>query len=130
MNDTFIADLQANPLATVSAYYASRLASNPKAIKYLQRNALLPTNDNSSPAEINQPGLPIGFADRTLGTNIPTTYIKLGKTIRKQLKALGILRPNGREHFRGMVTVPLYSAAGEITGMYGRRIDLTNGGAS
>ena len=136
MNETWIADLQATPLATVVAYYATRLAANPKAIEYLERNALLPASDKTpavgvSPPDVVAipPGPMIGFADRTLGRHIPLRVTKLGQTIRKQLEKLGVFRPNGREHFRGMVTMPLYSAAGDVTGIYGRRIDLTNGGA-
>ncbi len=34
MNSQFMEQLQANPLATVSDYYANRLAGNPKAIDY------------------------------------------------------------------------------------------------
>ncbi|MEO8271604.1 MAG: hypothetical protein ABI557_17915, partial [Aureliella sp.] len=92
MNSQFIEQLQANPLVTVCDYYASRLADNPKAIEFLNRNAL------------HCEAFPIGFSDRSLGKHIPKRLLKLGAAIRKQLEALGVYRDNGREHFRGMVT--------------------------
>lgn len=116
MNSQFIEQLQAGPLATVCDYYASCLPDSPKAITYLKRHALYCQ------------ALPVGFADRSLGNHIPKRAMKLGSTIRKQLESLGVYRDNGREHFRGMVTVPLHSTTGEVGGIYGRRIDLSNDG--
>ena len=40
----------------------------------------------------------------------------------EQLKVLGVLNGRGQEHFRGCVTVPIFDAAGNIAGIYGRRI--------
>jgi len=57
-NTEFIEQLQANPLATVSEYYASRLAASPKAIDYLKRHALQCQT------------LPTGFSDRSLGNTL------------------------------------------------------------
>ena len=118
-NQEFIEQLQANPLATVSDYYASCLDTNPKALDYLQRHALYIPEDLS---------LKVGFADRTLGKLVPLKSTTLGKHIRVQLASLGIYRPNGREHFRGMVTVPLTSPTGQVTGLYGRRLDRHGAG--
>jgi DNA primase len=130
LNEEFLAQLQADPLATVCRYYAQCLADHPKAIEYLQSNLLLPqqsTDDDSEAAELRS-ALTIGFADRTLGKRIPSKMIKRGQMIRRQLESLGIYRSNGREHFRGMVTVPLTSISGEVTGIYGRRIDRRSSG--
>lgn len=71
--------------------------------------------------------LPIGFSDRSLAS-IAKPAPQLGAAIRKELEAIGIFRENGREHFRGMVTVPLHSTTGQLSGIYGRRIDLSNDG--
>ncbi|MCA9182116.1 MAG: hypothetical protein KDA51_11705, partial [Planctomycetales bacterium] len=116
MHSQFIEQLQAAPLATVSDYYASRLAASPKAIEYLKRHAL------------HCESLPTGFSDRSLGNHIPKRALKFGAAIRKQLESFGLYRDNGREHFRGMVTVPLHSTSGQVGGIYGRRIDMSNGG--
>ena len=111
MQDNFFRQLQDQPLAAVADYYARRLAASPKAIAYLHRNALH--------CEL----MAIGFSDRTLGKHIPSKILKLGRNIRIQLEQLGIYRPSGHEHFRGMLTLPLHSTSGQITGLYGRRID-------
>ena len=117
--DAFVEQLQDQPLATVCEYYAGCLAGSSKAIDYLRRHALFVPKAHP---------LKVGFVDRTLGKHVPPKSTLLGKSIRSQLAALGIYRPNGREHFRGMVTVPLQSLAGEVTGLYGRRVDMNNGG--
>ena len=116
MQDNFLTQLQDQPLATVADYYAGRLVASPKAIAYLHRNALH--------GEL----MAIGFSDRTLGKHIPSKILKLGRNIRLQLEQLGIYRPSGHEHFRGMLTLPLHSASGQVTGLYGRRIDRHGSG--
>jgi hypothetical protein len=118
LNSQFLEQLRVRPLATVAEYYASCLPSTPAAIEYLKRHRL------------QCDSLPIGFADRSLGHHIPKKIVKLGKIIRSQLETVGIYRDNGREHFRGMLTVPLQSTSGEVCGLYGVRIDLGNGGAA
>ena len=80
-----------------------------KAVAYLARNCL------SSDATLQ-----VGFADRTLGTHLPSNIIKAGKEIRSKLESVGIYRPNGREHFRGFVTVPLTNIVGKsLLGNFG-----------
>ncbi len=69
----------------------------------------------------------IGFADRSLGLRLPHKNRAAGAEIRTRLTRLGIYRESGHEHLNGCVIVPLF-AAGNVTGLYGRRID--DGGKS
>ena len=101
----------------VSRYYQSRLAApeNQAARDYLASRGL------DDPEQWKSFG--IGFADRTLGLRIPENNRKQGAEIRDRLKALGIYRPNGREHLNGCITVPIRNAQGDIVQLYGRRIE-------
>ncbi len=117
MNDDFIQNMLAHPLRTTVAYYATCLVACAKAVAYLARNCLA-----------SDATLQVGFADRTLGTHLPSNTLKAGKEIRSKLESVGVYRPNGREHFRGFVTVPLASIDGGVTGIYGRRIDRNGDG--
>ena len=94
----FLEQLQADPLAAVAEHYARCLADNPKAGDYLQRSGLWSGGISE---------LRVGFADRSLGKQIPAKTLTLGRKIRAELESLGVFRSNGREHFRGMVTLPL-----------------------
>lgn len=79
-NTEFIEPLQANPLATVSDYYASHLAASPKAIDYLKRHAL------------HCQTLPTDFSDRSLGNHIsvrcfpPTIAVQLAVEVQKSFR--------------------------------------------
>ncbi len=117
MNNEFLQDLLAHPLKATVAYYATCLVACAKAVAYLARNCL------SCDA-----ALQVDFADRTLGTHLPGNTLKVGKEIRSKLESVGVYRPNGREHFRGFVTVPLTNIDGAVTGIYGRRIDRNGDG--
>jgi hypothetical protein len=111
---TMIDDLKLSPLATTIDYYAQCMSA--KARVFLTKNALC-----------DDAALRVGFADRTLGKQLPAPRLKAGREIRAQLKQAGILKPNGREVFRGHVTVPLTDAGGETTGIYGLRLDVLTG---
>lgn len=103
--------LLSEPLAATIDYYAQRLPSSPTAIEYLERSAL---SRNAA--------LRVGFGDRTLGRQIPSKTTKAGRELRQRLQAAGVLKDNGREALRGMLTVPL-EVGGQITGIFGQRID-------
>ncbi len=105
------------PLATTIDYYAERLVDNDKALTFLRRNLL------SSDADLK-----VGFADRTLGKQLPSNRNKAGRDVRERLQGPGILKATGHETFRGYVTVPLVSLKGETTGIYGVRIDRHGAG--
>ena len=109
-----IDDLQLLPLATTIDYYATCI--NDKVQAFLSSHALC---DDSA--------LRVGFADRTLGNQLPSARLKSGREIRAILKQAGILKENGRELFRGHVTVPLTNVKGETTGIYGLRLDVLPG---
>jgi hypothetical protein len=64
----------------------------------------------------------LGFANRTLGYRLPAKNRADGAAIRGRLQELGILRESGHEHLRGSVVIPIFSAAGEVVQMYGRKI--------
>lgn len=99
------------PLRTTVEYYAQHLNQN--AHTFLRRMCL--SADKT---------LGVGFADRTLGLQIPVKQLKLGSEIRQRLRKLGVLKPNGHETLRGFVTVPLTDISREeVTGIYGLRID-------
>ena len=112
MNHELIRAIDENPLAAVVDYYARCLPAHTKANAFLRDQRLSAA-----------PELQVGFADRTLGKQIPPTRIKAGKETRQKLQAAGVLKPNGREVFRGRVTVPLTDSSENVTGIYGLRIE-------
>ena len=126
--DSFLERLSIDPLKTVVEFYSDCLTSNSKALDYLRRNALFVPGLE----ETNR--LLIGFADRSLGKRVPKKIIKVGWELRSKLAEVGVYRANGREHFRGMLTLPLWSFDEReelgVSGIYGLRIDLSNGGES
>ena len=65
----------------------------------------------------------IGACDRSLGVRLPLNNRKEGAELRDKLKALGVYRPNGREHLIGCLTVPIFHPDGTPAQIYGRRID-------
>jgi len=72
----------------------------------------------------------LGLSNRTLGYRLAPKQVKAGAAIRTQLQRVGVYRDNGREHFRGCLTIPLFNASGEVVQMYGRRIGTVNAGES
>lgn len=71
----------------------------------------------------------LGFANRTLPYRLPPVKSRAGEKIRSRLKAAGILRESGHEHFTGSLVVPVIDLNGQIREMYGRKItaDLRKG---
>lgn len=70
----------------------------------------------------------IGFADRSLGLRLPQKNRAAGADIRARLTSLGIYRESGHEHFNGCLVVPIFDEQGNVTELYGRRLD--DGGRS
>lgn len=58
----------------------------------------------------------IGYANETIREALPPEGDLLD-----DLKAVGILDAQGREHFRDCVTFPIYNEQGDVVGMYGRK---------
>ena len=96
------------------AYYHERLKQTPEALAYLARRGL----DDAELIERFR----LGFADRSLGLRLPEKTRKAGHEIRTRLQKLGLLRESGHEHFNGSIVIPVVSAGGEITEVYGRKI--------
>jgi DNA primase catalytic core len=99
-------------LGQVAEYYHGKL--DEAALDYLKSRGL----DDEAMVKRFQ----IGFSDRTLGLRIPHNNRKEGQELRDKLKALGVYRPNGREHLNGCLTIPIRNARGQPVQIYGRRI--------
>jgi DNA primase len=96
-------------------YYQERLKQTPEALDYLARRGL----DDAQLIERHR----LGFADRTLGLRLPEKTRKAGHEIRSRLQKLGLLRDSGHEHFNGSIVIPVIAPSGEITEVYGRKIN-------
>lgn len=59
----------------------------------------------------------VGYADGTILDAIPPEGDVLD-----DLKAVGILDAQGREHFRDCVVFPIFDRSGDVVGMYGRKV--------
>jgi DNA primase catalytic core len=95
------------------AYYRERLAQTPAALDYLKRRGI--------ESAIEPFG--IGFADRTLGLRLPMKNRNDGEALRTRLQKLGLLRESGHEHFNGCVLFPIQNDKGQVTEIYGRKIN-------
>jgi DNA primase len=100
-------------LERVVGFYAETLRESPEALDYLKRRGL------------GDPGLierfRLGYANRTLGYRLPMKNRKAGRELRGKLKALGILRNSGHEHFSGSLVIPICDADGKVNQLYGRK---------
>ncbi|MGA9450122.1 MAG: CHC2 zinc finger domain-containing protein [Verrucomicrobiia bacterium] len=95
-------------LQRVVNFYARTLRKDETGLGYWQRR-------NLSGATLE--AFRAGYANGTLHRALP----KAGNVI-QNLKTLGVLNAKGQEHFRGCVTVPIFDAAGNVSGIYGRRV--------
>jgi len=95
-------------LAQVVAYYHETLKQSPEALGYLESRGLRFSEAISH--------FQLGFANRTLGYRLP------GPKARERLQRLGVIRGSGHEHFNGSLVVPIFGEAGEVLGMYGRKV--------
>ena len=102
-------------LAQAVDYYHERLKASPEALDYLERRGL------KDAAMIER--FKLGFADRTLGLRLPEKNRKAGAEIRGRLQKVGLWRASGHEHFNGSIVIPIVSPSGEITEVYGRKIN-------
>ncbi len=101
-------------LRQVMDYYHEVLKQSPEALAYLEKRGLtLEAIDHFK----------IGFANRSLGYRLPEKNRKEGAAIRGQLQRLGLYRASGHEHFSGSVVIPVVDEAGQITEVYGRKIN-------
>lgn len=102
-------------LRQVIDYYHETLRQSPETLDYLRSRGL----DN---AELIG-RFKLGFANRTLGYRLPEKNRKAGAELRGKLQEIGILRESGHEHFNGSLVVPVFNEQGEITEVYGRKIN-------
>ncbi|MFZ0551266.1 MAG: CHC2 zinc finger domain-containing protein [Steroidobacteraceae bacterium] len=102
-------------LAQAIEYYHERLKGSPEALAYLERRGL---RDETMIERFK-----LGFADRTLGLRLPEKNRKAGAEIRGRLQKVGLWRASGHEHFNGSIVIPVIAPSGEITEVYGRKIN-------
>lgn len=96
-------------LQRVVNFYVKTLGKDPVGLDYLKSRKL---------AEAATLGtFQIGYSNGSLLKVLPRDA-----DILDGLKTLGVLKADGREHFEGCVTVPLFDTAGNVTGIYGRRV--------
>ncbi|KRB85152.1 DNA primase [Noviherbaspirillum sp. Root189] len=103
------------------AYYHETLKASPEAQAYLKTRGL------DHPELIDR--FQLGYANRTLGVQLPERTRRAGAEIRSRLENLGLYRETGHEHFNGSVIVPIFGETGNVTELYGRKIrsDLRKG---
>ncbi len=102
-------------LAQVVDYYHETLKQSPEALAYLEKRGLV------SSEAIDR--FKLGFANRTLGYRLPAKNRKEGAAIRGQLQRLGLYRSSGHEHFSGSLVFPIINTSGQVTEIYGRKIN-------
>jgi DNA primase catalytic core len=86
-----------------------------KAREYLKRRRL----DNPEAIATFR----LGYANRTLGLRLPDKNREAGAAIRARLEALGVFRrESGHEHLTGSLIVPILDEAGNVHGLYGRKV--------
>ena len=99
----------ANLLQRVVNFYVKTLAKDPAGLDYLKGRKL---------AEATTLGtFQIGYSNGSLLKVLPRD-----EDILDGLKTLGVLKADGREHFEGCVTVPVFDEQSYVCGIYGRRI--------
>ena len=113
---TLARDLEdAKLLVQVIDYYHQSLLQSPEALDYLKQRGI------ASEEAIRT--FKLGFANRTLGYRLPEKNRVEGAALRGQLQRIGMLRSSGHEHFNGSIIIPVISPNGEVTEVYGRKIN-------
>jgi len=102
-------------LAQVIDYYHESLKQSLEALAYLEKRGIA----NGEAVE----RFKLGFANRTLGYRLPAKNRKEGAAIRGQLQRLGLYRSSGHEHFTGSLVIPVINEQGQVTEVYGRKIN-------
>jgi DNA primase len=100
-------------LQRVAGFYAKTLLKDRAGLDYLKRRNL------ADPAMLG--AFQVGYSNGSLLKALP----REGE-IPESLKKLGVLKADGREHFQGCITVPIFDAGGNVSGIYGRRGEPTD----
>jgi len=108
------ADDDAALLRGVVDYYHAMLKQSPEALAYLAKRGL------DHPDVVDH--FRLGFANRTLGYQLPVMQVKAGAAQRGALQRVGIYRDSGHEHFNGSLVVPVFDDTGDVAELYGRKI--------
>lgn len=96
-------------LAQVAKYYRRRFGDAPRAREYLKDRGI----DDKQALEIFK----AGYCDGTLHDVLP-----FDDQVHEDLRALGVIKDNGKELLRECVAFPLWDFKGACVGMYGRRL--------
>lgn len=99
----------ANLLQRVVNFYVKTLAKDRAGLDYLKSRKLADATTLGT--------FQIGYSNGSLLKVLPRDA-----DILDGLKMLGVLKADGREHFEGCITVPIFDDRGNVTGIYGRRI--------
>jgi DNA primase catalytic core len=99
----------------VIEYYHETLLGSAEALDYLKRRGI------GSEDAIKT--FKLGFANRTLGYRLPASTRVEGAALRGQLQRLGLYRGSGHEHFSGSLVIPIIAPSGEVTEVYGRKLN-------
>jgi DNA primase catalytic core len=102
-------------LGQVVGYYHETLKASPEALAYLKARGI------DHPEAIER--FKLGFANRTLGLRLPDKRRKEGAQVRERLEKLGLYRASGHEHFNGSLVIPVFDEQGQVTKVYGRKIN-------
>ena len=102
-------------LIQVIEYYHETLLQSPEALDYLQRRGI---GSNEAIQTFK-----LGYANRTLGYRLPASNRVEGAALRGQLQRIGLVRESGHEHFSGSLVFPVIAASGEVTEVYGRKLN-------
>ncbi len=103
-------------VAFVFSYYHQSLLGSERAMRFV---AALRFDD---PDLVER--LYLGYADRTLGQQLPDDSTATGAAIRGMLRHLGLLKPSGHEYLRGCVVLPLVHIDRRIVGAYAFRVGV------
>ena len=96
-----------------NAYYVDALLANQKAREFLAKFYV------DDPVMLQE--FSIGFSDRTLGKQLPSSKSVEGDLLRGSLQRTGFFTAHGGETLRGCVTFPFKNGKGDVVEIYGER---------
>jgi 5S rRNA maturation endonuclease (ribonuclease M5) len=103
-------------LTEIAGYYHKRLYDNQNALEYLKSRGLIKPELYAR--------FQIGFAPAPSGVEGDGTLLeKISDRQKEELRELGVLRADGKEHFADYLTFPIISDNDQIVGMYGRYVN-------